>query len=195
MKGFGKYFDANWWRLPRGHEKRMHVIENVDEYRSVLSDIFMTAQYTYTNRKAEPVKFKDCPQSWATPIETDGHCEAIRFTYGRKEMEILLDDFIQLDELRTSISTKHDATKKDRKPNETTLLYLAAKALMQEITNQVGRDIKYCMGTGDETLMKWIECYGKEIFDLVDVDSEDFECYEMTFTPDPDSNPIEWWEE
>ena len=52
-----------------------------------------------------------------------------------------------------------------KKANETTLLYAAAKRLMEETANQDGQAISYMFDTENERLTNWAKTVGQDVFD------------------------------
>lgn len=70
---------------------------------------------------------------------------------------------------------------RERKENETTLLYSAAREIMEDFMKRIGRPAKYIFQTKNENMLEWARTKGEEVFDGWDA---------ITFEEDEDGTEI-----
>ncbi len=94
--------------------------------------------------------------------EADGG-EHVYLYYGSKKLTVIKDK--KTGNYATHIHTTDSPSyEQDRKQNEMTILYAAAKVLMEETSRQLQRPLQYEFNTRWEHLARWAETQGNEIF-------------------------------
>ncbi|MEK7644329.1 MAG: hypothetical protein AAB390_03450 [Patescibacteria group bacterium] len=84
----------------------------------------------------------------------------ITLNYGSKELDLFYN--AERSRFRTAVQGYED---RERKPEETRLLYLAARKLMQEIANRRQGEVEYALETVDEKMIQFAQGHGRRIFD------------------------------
>jgi hypothetical protein len=99
--------------------------------------------------------------------EENGNVQYITLYYGMKELSISIEvgkNGIH----RISTHIQNIGKETQRQKNETTYLYLAAKRVMEDKANELGRKISYYIQTKDEKMIAWADSTGKQIFNWSD---------------------------
>ena len=99
--------------------------------------------------------------------ETFEHREnstAYRLTYGKKDLIVTL---LKTDN-QVFTFVYNDRDESFAEDNETTLLYKAARSLMQEFANEQGSPIKYTFLSEFDSMKNWAESKGGQIFNWGD---------------------------
>ena len=94
----------------------------------------------------------------------------ITLRYGSKELDIVY--FKDKNTFSTAVEGYED---REKKPEETRFLYMAAKRLMQEIANRAQSEIEYTLETTDEKMLPFAQTHGKQIFDWDSEKETEFE--------------------
>lgn len=87
--------------------------------------------------------------------------DVITLQYGSKEVIIVIDGNKRT--VQTRVETR---LPKERRPNETTLLYTVAKAVMGKYANKYGKNLTYTASSSSENMNNWIHGKGAGIFDF-----------------------------
>lgn len=93
-----------------------------------------------------------------------GH-HVIIMNYGRKQIILVLDKDKRLAQTRIDRMREEGAV-----PNETTILYEAAKIVMKRYASHCGFDFTYKVSTSDEKMNLWANSKGRELFDFSPVE-------------------------
>ncbi len=86
----------------------------------------------------------------------------ILFEYGTKVLELGYEFDSNGIVAVTFIKSKNDEN--EHKPEETTLLYEAAKQTMQKLSNNFKRLLHYQMITADKKMLAWAQTTGRNLF-------------------------------
>ncbi|MBI2989592.1 MAG: hypothetical protein HYY51_00165 [Candidatus Magasanikbacteria bacterium] len=92
------------------------------------------------------------------------------FRYGSKELDLVY--FADKGTFSTAVEGYED---RERKPEETRFLYMAAKRAMQEIADRSQTEIEYTLETSNEKIVPFAQSHGKEIFRWDSETKEEFE--------------------
>lgn len=91
--------------------------------------------------------------------------QVVTMKYGRKQLVIV----VSIGE-RFAITRVDTLDDKAALPNETTMLYSAAKVVMKQFADRCGFDFKYSLSTSDEKMNAWANSKGDELFHFSPVD-------------------------
>ena len=94
----------------------------------------------------------------ASPGNAQQYTQTYYLTYGRKQLTI----YVRPGEANTLIRNVNDETHK--KDDETTILYLAAKMVIQKLAKEQGDVIEYALRTSVDRIRDWARTTGNEIF-------------------------------
>ena len=96
--------------------------------------------------------------------------------HGRKRLRLSISP--ENGEATTYIQNVHDVEK--QKPDETTILYSAAREAMEELSRQMDQSIDYTLRSSNDNVVDWARSKGREIFDWDKQDSR-FDGDERTY--------------
>ncbi len=108
--------------------------------------------------------------------------KVLKLDFGSKIL--FVREHTDVDEFSTYIVNDQGKLEK-KQEGQTTLLYKAAKELMQLVVNETKKPAKYIMSSYNETMNKWADGPGNDIFkwdDVIPLDDTTLE-YHKTFTP------------
>ncbi len=100
--------------------------------------------------------------------EVDGKDRAYTIKFGSKSLDVLFD--FSTNEVLTYIENVDFDL---RRAGETTLLYMAAKKIMENVSSETGEILKYSLTTTFESMRAWADEKGREIFDWDEQSEED----------------------
>lgn len=104
--------------------------------------------------------------------------------YGQKQL--IISFYPETQEIYTYVKNDHN---RERKPKETTLLYTAAKQLMQQISNESNQKFIYRLMTTFENMKEWATTAGNEIFNWENNDISDVE-KDGSYEPHDEEKPL-----
>jgi hypothetical protein len=96
--------------------------------------------------------------------------------YGSKKIEISID--FSNNRISTKIENIHDESQK--KSQESTLLYMASKKIIQEQVDNLGSPLTYSLITHYKKIKLWAESTGKKIFDWDKIEEEETDAKETS---------------